>query len=318
MQPAFHQSKITEYSVVIQACAEEALSRWRDGDVLDMAVEMNRLTLEIICRTMFGSSAQEYAAEVGHLLEIILPMLNRLVMPLGAIRLRLPLPSTRAYFRALRRLDEILSQLTSKGSGGSDLLGMLLDARYEDGSGLSARELRDQIITIFVAGHETTGNGLAWILYLVSRRPDIWARMRSDEELVKAVAQEGMRLYPPVWIMGRRALQTITVGSLEVPKDTVVLMSQYSLHRRPALYQDPLEFRPERWLDATPPRWGHLPFGAGPRVCIGERFATQETTIILSEMAERFALSPEYGHVKPGAYLTLRPKPGVRIKVRAI
>ena len=322
LQPAFHHQQVLGYSEQILQCTRELLDTWSDGQVLDMAVEMNRLTLEIICRTMFGSSAAVYAREVGHLLETILPMLNRLVLPFGTLRLSLPLPSTRAYFRALRRLDEILESMVETGDSG--LLSMLLAARDEQGRPLSAKELRDQVITIFVAGHETTGNGLAWILYLAAQQPQVWARLRDEaspgidfERLpyARAVAQEGWRLYPPVWIMGRRALQDVRVGELDVPRNTVVLISQFALHRRSATFERSQEFRPERWLEQAPPRWGYLPFGAGPRVCIGERFALYETVLILASLAERFNIEPRFGRVRPGAYLTLRPKPGVPVRV---
>jgi cytochrome P450 len=335
MQPAFHQGRIEAYGRTMVECAGELAAEWRSGAAVDLAAEMNRLTLEIICRTMFGGSAREISAEVAHHLEIILPMLNSLVAPWGRLKLSLPLPAVRRYFAALRGLDGILYRLIqqrrAEGSDRGDLLGMLLAARDEGREGMSDRELRDEVMTIFVAGHETTANGLAWTWYLLDRHPDVRRKLERELDAVlegrppgpadypkliytQAVVKESMRLYPPVWILGRRALREVDLGGLRFPARTVFVVCLYALHRRPSLYPRAGEFLPERWLaSAEPPaRFAYLPFGAGSRLCIGERFAWMEAALVLAALAREFRAQVEPGAaVEPLGLLTLRPRLGV-------
>jgi cytochrome P450 len=313
MQPAFHALRIEQYERAMFDCTRELVSRWRSGDVVDVGAEMNALTLEIICRTMFGASSREYAERVAELLEVIIPSLNRLVLPHGPLLLALPLPATRRYFRAVKELDRILEDLIEdrrrSGSAGDDLLGMMLE--------MPTRELRDEVVTIFIAGHETTANALVWTWYLLARNPsyeDEAADMASAERIVK----EAMRLYPPVWILGRRALEAVELGPISLQQGDVMLVCMYALHRRKAAFPQAEAFRPERWDTALQHRFAYLPFGAGTRVCIGERFAWRETAIIVSEIARRFRLRfAGSDPVQPVGMLTLRPNGPVRMRLEA-
>jgi cytochrome P450 len=313
MQPAFHASRMERYERIMFDCTKELLGRWRHGDVIDVGAEMNALTLEIICRTMFGASSKEHAAHVGELLEVIVPSLNRLVLPHGRLQLALPLPATRRYFRAVRELDRILETFIEErrrsGSPGDDLLGMLLE--------MPTRELRDELVTIFIAGHETTANALVWTWYLLGRNPD-YADAAADVGMTERIVKEAMRLYPPVWILGRRALEKVQVGPLALKQGDVFLVCMYALHRREAAFRDAGVFRPERWEAALPHRFAYLPFGAGARVCIGERFAWRETVMIVSEIARCFRLRlTGEDPVEPVGMLTLRPGGAVRMRVEA-
>lgn len=339
IQPAFHQARMEAYGRSMIACAAEVAAQWRDGAAVDLAEEMNRLTLEIICRTMFGASAREISGEVARRLEVILPMLNNLVAPWGRLQLSLPLPRVRRYFAALRGLDRILygliRQRRASGREEDDLLGMLLAARDEERGGMSDRELRDEVMTIFIAGHETTANGLAWTWYLLDRYPA--ARGALEQELdsvlygrepepgdyprlpyTQAVVKESMRLYPPVWILGRRALREVNLGGLRFSAGTVFVVCLYALHRRTALYARAAEFLPDRWLDGSAPlgRFAYLPFGAGTRLCIGERFAWMESVLALAVLARRFRARLLPGaRVEPLGLLTLRPKHGLPVRL---
>jgi cytochrome P450 len=213
---------------------------------------------------------------------------------------------------------------------------MLLAARdSETGAGLSDRELRDEVTTIFVAGHETTANALAWAWYLISTHPEVRARMEQEFDTVlggalpephhypelrytQAVMKESLRLYPAVWILGRKALEQVPLGPMQVRKGAVVLVCMFTLHRRPELYGDALTFRPERWLEGSPAphRMAYLPFGAGSRLCIGERLAWTESVLILATLAQRFHLTPERSEPPtPMTLLTLRPKQGVKARI---
>lgn len=331
MQPAFHHERIRHYADTVVACTREL----RPPEHTDLASEMHVLTLEIICQTMFGASAKEEAHEISRLLEIVMRMLAQLVTPLGRIKVALPLPETRAYFAALKRLDEILfgmieARRARPDSG--DLLGMLLETKDEDGNNaLSTQELRDELMTIFVAGHETTSNHLAWTWYLLGTHPEVQKQLEQELDALddigaddypklpysQAVIKESMRLYPSVWIMGRRALEPMSLGTMEAKAGDTFLVCQYTLHRRPELYSDAATFLPERWLTGwKPQKFAYLPFGAGPRLCIGERFAMMEAVLILAILAKRYRVElvsqvpPE-----PLARMTLSPKGGLPVKL---
>jgi cytochrome P450 len=336
MQPAFHQNRIDNYGTIMADCALEMMSRWQDGQEVDIAEEMNRATLEIICRTMFGSSVGQHWRDVAHQLDIIMPMLNNLVLPWGQLQLSLPLPGVQRYFKALARLDEILlgmiEERRKSGQPGEDLLGMLLEM-YPDDDPVSSRELRDQITTIFVAGHDTTANGLAWTWHQLGLNPvaraDLFGELDSklagriptaadyrDLTVTQAIVKESMRLRPPVWIMGRRALEPISLSGVQVAKDEVVLVCLYSLHRRPQLWSNPTRFDWRRWQNPPADRWSYLPFGAGGRMCIGERFAWMESVLLIAAVAQTWDFDVLRREIEPLAQLTLRPSGGVPVRLR--
>jgi cytochrome P450 len=250
----------------------------------------------------------------------------------------MPLPSVRRFKRARQRLDATIYRLIAERRANprdtGDLLSMLLLASDEEGSGgMSDVQVRDEALTLFLAGHETTANALTWAWYLLSQNPEAEATFHAELDRVLAgrlpcvedlpqlrytesVFAEALRLYPPAWGIGRRALEDFQVGEFLIPARSVVLMSPYVVHRDPRWFADPIVFRPERWLteDASRPKFAYFPFGGGARVCIGERFAWMEGKLLLAAIGQRWRLRLEAGHrVETHARITLRPKHGMRM-----
>ena len=246
---------------------------------------MSQLTLDIVARSLFTTEAGDKAATIAHELEIVLKMLNQLVMPWGPLLLDLPLPASRRYRAALAKLDEIVygvidTRLRS-GQDGGDLLGMLLIARDADtGERMERLQIRDEVMTIFVAGHETAANALAWTLYLLAANPEARAEMEAEISRVagdrppgpedypnlpycQRVFCESMRMFPPVWILGRRALAPYTFEDFSAPKGSILLVCMAVLHRRAEFFPDPDRFWPDRWLESSTPKFAYLPFGGG-------------------------------------------------------
>jgi cytochrome P450 len=254
----------------------------------------------------------------------------------------MPTPRNIGLKRTIRRLDQILQQLINErraaGAGGSDLLSLLLEARDEDdGQGISDRQIRDEVMTMFLAGHETTANALAWTWYLLGQHPEIQARVQDEARAVLGgrlataadvprlvycdqVVREALRLYPPAYLVGRRALADITIGEHFIPAGTNVLMSQWIVHRDVRWFADPLRFDPDRWADGSLgdlPKYAYFPFGGGPRVCIGNTFAMFEATLILATIAQQARLelvSPASIRIQPA--VTLRPAEPIEMRVR--
>ncbi|MEO6835330.1 MAG: cytochrome P450, partial [Candidatus Tumulicola sp.] len=241
------------------------------------------------------------------------------LLPFGQVRRRLPLPATRRFDRAKKTLDDIIYALVARrravgGDDSGDALSMLLGARdAETGYRPSDAQIRDEVMTLFMAGHETTANLLVWTWYLLARHPEIDARMgvaaaNDDADFIDRVVRESLRLYPPAWVIGRESLREVTlVGGTVVPAATTVLISPLLLHRRAQSFPDPERFDPDRWL-AEPAPFAYLPFGAGARRCIGHEFAAIEATIVLRAVARRFSFALEPGvEVRASPLVTLRP-----------
>jgi cytochrome P450 len=262
---------------------------------------------------------------------------DAMLLPLGPVLLRLPLPRTRRLFAARARLDAVVGRLVAErragGGGGEDLLGLLVDARA-DGQGLNDEEIRDEAMTLFLAGHETTAVTLAWTWSLLSTAPDVEAALHEEVDRVlggrmpaaddldrlvytRAVVAESMRLYPPAWAIGRRALAAFPAGGYVVPARAIVILSPWLLHRDPRWWDEPERFAPERFLGAAGEA-GHeayLPFGAGVRQCLGQGFALLEAVVVLAAMARRLRLRLVPGHpVEALPLLTLRPRFGLRMR----
>lgn len=320
-QPAFHRERMAGYAAEMVAATERICSGWQDGQVFDAAEAMNRLALDIVSRTLFSTQTDDRAARIGHALDDVLKTLNHLVMPWGNLMMSLPLPITRRYHAALDELDEIvygfIRERRASGVDHGDLLSLLLNAQdAETGERMSDQQLRDEVMTIFVAGHDTSANALAWSLYLLSQHPEARQRLEEDDEALSytsAVFHEALRLYPPVWILGRRALSDYHFQDFHAPKGSILLVCMAVLHRQAHLWEDAQSFRPERWRnEAKHHRYAYLPFGAGSRLCIGERFAWQEGALCLSTLAKKWRLDLVPGSpVEPLGLLTLRPKFGL-------
>ena len=338
MQPAFHRERLQAYTAQMVASTQTLIAHWGEATEVDAAEGMNRLALDIVTRTLFSTAADHRAQEIAQELDIVLHSLNRLVMPWGPLWLRSPLPSSRRYRLALRRLNEIvhgfLVERRASNQSYPDLLGMLLDARdAATGEAMSDRQIRDEVMTIFVAGHDTTANGLAWTLYLLARHPEIQDRVAGQVrsqlqgntpgfddfprlQAVEHVFAEALRMYPPVWILGRKALEPYEFGQFKVERGAVLLVCMAALHRSPAFFPEPDRFLPERWANPTWPRYAYLPFGAGARMCIGERFAWLEGVICLATLLQRYRFEPlDDTPAIPLGLLTLRPKHGLRLRI---
>jgi cytochrome P450 len=340
MQPAFQRERIAEYGRMMTRCTQALMANWRDGQEIEATAAMSELTLEIVARSLFTTEAGDKATTIAHELEVVLKMLNQLVMPWGPLLLGLPLPASLRYRAALRQLDAIVYGIIDErlacGREHDDLLGMLLSVRDADtGERMDRLQIRDEVMTIFVAGHETAANALAWTLYLLSENPEARQQLEAELDAVlgarppgpedypqlpfcQRVFQEAMRLYPPVWILGRRALAPYTFQDFTATKGSVLLVSMAVLHRRAEFFPEPDHFLPDRWLQSTAPKFAYLPFGGGARLCIGERYAWMEGVLCLANLAQRFRLDLLPGNqVEPLGLLTLRPKHGLRMRVSA-
>jgi cytochrome P450 len=312
VQPAFHRQRIEGYEQTMRAYAQA----WRPpSGVFDMHAEMMELTLRIASTTLFGADAGEEADRVGAALHEVVTIFPDVLGPFGSIKRRLPFGPTRRFREARRVLDEIVLRLIEQrrksGEDRGDALSMLLHESTDD------RQVRDEVMTLFVAGHETTANALTWAWYLLAKNPNVRQRLRdelqadSEAAYVDAVLNEVLRLYPPAWILGRDARSTIDAAGWRLRKGATVLMSQLVMHRSSKYFDRPDEFLPERWLGNPPelPAFAYFPFGGGSRKCIGDRFAFNEARIHISNIASRcrFELESPDAIVRPEPIITLRP-----------
>lgn len=346
-QPVFHPQRMAAYSPMIVDYAQRTVKRWRDGESLDIHAQMSRLALEIVSKTLFGAEVENEVEQIGHDMDIIVRRFTRLFSPLHQIVNRLPLPSNIFLRRSIRRLNRLIQRFIeerrAQGAGVSgdsqDLLTLLLSATDTEGdqASMSDTQLRDECLTIFAAGHETTANALTFTFLLLARNPQAEAKLHAEvdallqgraataadiERLVytRAVMAEAMRLYPPAWGMARTAMRDVTITGQAVPADSILLMSQWVVHRDPRWWPEPESFKPERWLDpdSNRPRWAYFPFGGGARSCIGEAFAWTEATLALATIAQSFRVEiPDPNPPELLATITLRPKYGLPAVVRS-
>ncbi len=346
MSPAFDHRSIQSYTSVMTAAAQELVADWNTrgtGAVIDVAAAMTAVTLNIISRTMFSSDSDHIVGimEVGlgrYQTEMRPNMMDFLGLPAwlaGLGRINIAARTLSEFDKEIARLIKIRSD--NPVVGPKDLLGRLIAARDEQsGGGMSAQEVRDEVITIFTAGHETTAVAMAWTWYLLSQHPHEEATLHAELDAVlgtrtpnsrdldkltftRMVIEESMRLYPPVHTVVRVALADDVLAGRHIPKGSIVLISPWVLHRHLQLWEDPGRFEPERFLPeraATRPRFSYLPFGGGRRICIGAAFAVTEATILLATIAQRFRLALMPGHrVEPQALITLRPRYGMKMLI---
>lgn len=344
-QPAFHRQRIANYGRVMIDYAARTGARWQDGQTLDIAQEMMRLTLAIVGQTLFSADVEQDAAEVGEALTEVMELFNLLLVPFSEWLEKIPyLPQQKRFQRARARLDAIIYRIINErrasGEDRGDLLSMLLLAQDEEGAGggMSDEQVRDEVMTIFLAGHETTANALSWTWYLLAQHPEIEARLQTEIAAVceggrlpqvedferlhytEMVVAEAMRLYPPGWALGRLALKDCEIGGYVIPKNSLVLVSQYVMHHDGRYFPDPSRFDPERWTPdarATRPQFSYFPFGGGPRRCIGESFAWMEAVLIVARLARQWRMRLLPGHsVEMSPRITLRPgKRGLLMKL---
>ncbi|MDP9380731.1 MAG: cytochrome P450 [Chloroflexota bacterium] len=337
-QPAFHRQRVAAYGEVMAAHAARMRAAWREGITLDISREMSRLTLGVVAETLFGSHMEREADQVRKALTSAMGWFDLLLVPYAHMLLRLPLPASRRFHRAHAHLDRVIYGLIEdarrrEDRDCSDLLTMLLHSQ-EEGVGMTDAQLRDEALTIFLAGHETVANALTWTWYLLSQHPEVEMALHDELDTVlggrlptssdvpslpytRMVLSESMRLYPPAWGVGRRAMEEYEVGGYRLPAGTVVVMSQWVTHRDPRWYPEPEKFDPARWTpeeEARRPRYSYFPFGGGPRQCIGEGFAWMEGVLLLATLAQQWKLRLAPAHkVETQPLITLRPKYGMRM-----
>jgi cytochrome P450 len=340
IQPAFHKERITTYATAMTDYAARAADRWTPGGTIDAAQEMMRLTLGIVGKTLFDADVESQARDVGQAMENVMQSFWIRMLPFADTLERFPIPALRRARAARNTLDRIIYGFIAErrrhpGDRG-DLLSMLLMAQDEEdaGRGMTDQQVRDEAMTLFLAGHETTANALAWTWYLLSQSPEIEARLHREVDrvlgdraatpadlpalaFVENVITESMRLYPPAWIIGRRALAPYRIDDYEVPASGIVLVSPYLTQRDAKYFPDPERFDPDRWTPsfrAALPPFAYFPFGGGTRRCIGEAFAWMELILVVSTIARRWRLRLVPGHpVEPQPVVTLRLKHGLRV-----
>ncbi len=336
-QPAFHRERIVRAADGMVAAAARATSTWREGQVIDLHAALMDLAREVVATTLFSSEVGRAAQDVGEALEVLMERYSDWRHALVPALSRLPLPGNRRFEGARARLfglvDGIIAERRRSGEDRGDLLSMLLHARDEDGTPMTDAQLRDEVLVLFMAGHETTALALSWAFVLLSRRPGAWARLGAEVDEVlgerpataadaprlrytEGVILESMRLYPPAWSIGREAVEDVEVGGATLPRGTQVWLFQYGSHRDARYFARPLAFEPERWegdLLRTLPRFAYFPFGGGPRLCIGNNFAMLEAVLLLATIARRWRpqVAPR-DQPRPQFSITLRPRGGVR------
>ena len=339
-QPAFHHARIEAYGTTMVQQTLDLLTEWRPGEKRDIAEEMTKLTLGIVNKTLFNVDVRAQAEHIGALMTIILSGTNDRINNYKPIWGRLFNTNERRELAARAELfaiiESIIAEHGDQGEDKGDLLSMLLAARDEEGNPMSKQQLRDEVITLFVAGHETTANALAWAFYLVAQDPAAEARLLQELASLQGtpptmrdlaqlpyseqVIKEAMRLYPPAGGVTRQPIHDIELGGYGIAKGSTIAISTYVMHHDPAIYTDPERFDPDRFTpenEAKLPKYAYLPFGGGPRVCIGNSFAMLEARLILLTVLQRFHLQLSPGQtVRAQQLFTLRPKGGLPMEIQ--
>jgi cytochrome P450 len=343
-QPAFHRQTIPVYADTMVHLAAETRDCWSANQQLNIALEMMHLTLNVVAKTLFRTELGEEVREVAQAINDIMGLYHFMILlPAAESLVHFPLPGVLKFRRARRRLDALvynmIEQHRSASDGEADLLTMMLRGSYGDAYRTDRSrdaQLRDEVITIFLAGYETVANALAWTWWLLSQHPEVEAKFHREIDTVlgsrratyddlprlrytEMVLAESMRLYPPAWAMGRCALRDFELGPYFLPAGTTVLMSQFVMHRSPQYFREPLTFDPDRFgpdARAGRSRSAYFPFGAGGRQCIGEAFAWMEGVLVLATIAQQWKLrSEDDRRIEPEPLITLRPRRGISMRV---
>jgi cytochrome P450 len=340
--PAFMSKRIGGYATTMAGYADACVQRLGATDAVDLSHEMMRLTFEIVGKTLFNADVGDSAQVVGEALTSAMETFTKQISSVLPIPPPVPSPANVRAMRSVRRLDEIVyrhsRERRASGDDPGDFLSMLLAARDDENGGMTDEQVRDEAMTILMAGHETVANALAWAFYLMAKHPHVRLRLEDEVDRVlegrpptlatlprlpyaMQVLKEAMRLCPPVYMVLRRAARDVKIGGIDLRRNDVVIVDVIGMHRRPEYFPDPLRFDPDRFgpeAEKTIPKYAYLPFGAGSRVCIGNHFALMEGQILLAHLAQhlRFDLAPGRENVDFEPLITLRPKGGVHVTVR--
>lgn len=338
--PAFSRSRILGYGKIMSDLAEEEFAVWRPGEVRDVHKEMSHLAQRIVARTLFDSDGSDNSLVIGEIMAEIMPVLA--LRNFAELVMKLPLGMKERVEKNIQKLDAIIYGIIDEhiagGTDRGDFLSMLIEGKRAAGRDIHSKEertrLRDEALTIYLAGFETTANAMTWALHLLALNPAKQKKMAEevvgvlgsravanedmpDLKYTRAVMAEAMRLFPPAWVIGRVLLKDFKFGEFTLPKDAEVWMSQYVMHRDPRYWSEPDAFQPERWLaaDFSPSRFVYFPFSAGPRNCIGEQFAWLESMVVLANAVRRFEFHDIGEKVETEPLVTLRPKGGLRLRI---
>jgi cytochrome P450 len=340
--PPLQPKRIASYAQTMVHCAERELAAFRDDEVRDIHVDMMRITLDIVARTLLGSEARAESERIGEIMEAVIAYMDKQLNTWqGMVPLWVPTLARHRFARAVAELDTIVHRIIKRaraqGPDAEHLLARLANARDDQGETMTDTQLRDEAVTMLLAGHETTAIALSYLVYLLSENPAVAARLREEidtqlggraprmDDLPKlryldAVMRETLRLYPPAFAMAREVVRGFDLGGYHVPAGHQVLMSAYAIQRSAKLYAEPDRFVPERWLDGSTeqlPRFAYFPFGGGPRVCIGNHFAMMELALVGAVIVQQVELTVVPGFaLELDPVVTLRPKHGVRVLVK--
>lgn len=349
-QPAFHRAKLAALAGVMTESAQITAARWEElaqsNQIVDISAEMTRLTLQVASRTLFSIDVSGAADVMGSAMRVTFEYINHRMLNLFALPESIPTLRNRRFLQARRTLDELVYRIISERrrdltacKEANDLLAMLLVARDEEtGEGMTDRQLRDEVITLMLAGHETGASALAWTWYLLDAHPNVAVKLRAELKNVlsgrvptfddlshlpytRMIFDEAMRLYPPAWGLLREAIQQDEIGGYRIPAKSLVLVCQWVTHRHPDVWESSNEFDPERFAPERAkarPKFAYFPFGGGARGCIGANFALMEAQLILATLAQRFTPRLVAGHkVEPDPTFTLRPRDGLPMTILA-
>ncbi|HLI90206.1 MAG TPA: cytochrome P450 [Ktedonobacteraceae bacterium] len=335
MAPSFQPRHIVSYADTMVKYGEQIQQGWRDGATIDIGQQMTHTTMSIVGKVLFDADVFTEADELGAAMTTVLEQVNYTLSHLFPVPLSWPTPRNRRVKRALAVLDSRIQKMIDerRASAGerNDFLSVLLNAREEDGERMNDKQVRDEALTLFGAGHETTATALTWAWYLLATHPEVYAKVQREvDDTLKGcpptyadlehlpytlqVFKEAMRLYPPAYAIARVPLHDVEIDGYPLRKNTVIVIATYAIHRRPDYFPDPEEFRPERFTperEKLLPRCAYMPFGAGPRICIGNHFATMEGHLLLATLAQRvtFELVPgQHIEPEPNRTITIRPK----------
>jgi cytochrome P450 len=337
VQPSFHHERIQAYGEIMARRTDAHVDGWADGEQVDLHAELSRVTLEIVSEALFGLEVDDFADDIEDAIAQFMDRFEALFTSWVPVPLGAPTPANRRMRKAIEKMDAVIYEMIAarraKADKGSDLLGRLISASDDEG-GMSDQQLRDELVTLMIAGHETTALALSFAFFLLAQHPDEMARVFAEVDALdgpptvadlerltytRHVVDEAMRLYPPAWGTGREVVEPFALAGYWLPKGTQLFVTSWITHRDGRYFEDPLAFRPARWEEPSWPKNAYFPFGAGPRKCIGFHFALMEAVIVLATVARRFDMELAFSssELELVPTVTMRPRRGMPVRLRA-